>query len=89
MYKCNTSFVYWRELAPAIVSLTGDWVRGDDSHNYYYSLFPFWFRRLDVGTNCIGNHYLVILLTQLLSERSDHFMQDSAQNFIDRNYESR
>ena len=26
-----TSFVYCRELAPGTVSLTGDWVRGDDS----------------------------------------------------------
>ena len=31
-------FVYCRELAPSTVSLTGDWVRGDDSEqNSYYS----------------------------------------------------
>ena len=32
----NTSFVYCRGLAPAIVSLTGDWDRGYDSKQYMY-----------------------------------------------------
>ena len=32
----NTSFVYCRELAPGTVSLTGDWVRGDDSKQCRY-----------------------------------------------------
>ena len=33
----NASFVYCREFAPGTVSLTGDWVRGDDSkHISYY-----------------------------------------------------
>ena len=27
----NTRFVYCRELAPGIISLTGGWARGDDS----------------------------------------------------------
>ena len=35
----NMSFVNCRELAPGTVSLTGDWVCGDDSkHTSYYSL---------------------------------------------------
>ena len=37
-YIYDTSFVYCRELAPGTVkhtvSLTGDWVRGDDSKQY-------------------------------------------------------
>ena len=32
----NTRFVYGRELAPAIISLTGGWARGDDSKQYGY-----------------------------------------------------
>ena len=31
-----TSFVYCRELAPGTISLTGDWVRGDDSKQTSY-----------------------------------------------------
>ena len=33
----NTLFVYCRELAPCIVSLTGDRAQGDDSKQYTYS----------------------------------------------------
>ena len=34
----NTSFVYCRELSPGTISLTGGWVRGDDSkQNSYYT----------------------------------------------------
>ena len=34
----DTSFYYCREFVPGTVSLTGDWVRGDDSkQNSYYS----------------------------------------------------
>ena len=34
----NTRFVYCRELTPGTVSLTGDWVRGDDIKlNSYYT----------------------------------------------------
>ena len=29
-------FVYCRELAPGIISLTGGWARGDDSKQYGY-----------------------------------------------------
>ena len=32
----NTSFVYCCELAPGTVSLTGDWVHGDDSKQTLY-----------------------------------------------------
>ena len=32
----NTRFVYCRELAPGIISLTGDWARGNDSKQYGY-----------------------------------------------------
>ena len=32
----NTRFVYCRELAPGIISLTGGWARGDDSKEYGY-----------------------------------------------------
>ena len=38
----NMSFVNCRELAPGTVSLTGDWVHGDDSKQnlYYTSVIP-------------------------------------------------
>ena len=36
-----TSFVYCRELAPGTVSLTGDWVRGDDSKQTSYYIGKF------------------------------------------------
>ena len=31
VHEYNTTFVYCRELAPGIISLTGGWARGDDS----------------------------------------------------------
>ena len=33
----NTRFVYCRELAPGTISLTGGWVRDDDSKQYGYN----------------------------------------------------
>ena len=35
-YVYNMRFVYCRELAPGIISLTGGWARGDDSKQYGY-----------------------------------------------------
>ena len=37
----NTRFVYCRELAPGIISLTGGWARGDDSKQYGYFFYSF------------------------------------------------
>ena len=42
MLGYNTSFVYCRKLAPGTVSLTGGWVRGDDSKQNSYNMFPFY-----------------------------------------------
>ena len=39
----NPFLVYFRELAPGTVSLTGDWAQGDDSkhdsHFFFYKVF--------------------------------------------------
>ena len=41
-YVYNMRFVYCRELAPGIISLTGGWARGDDSKQYgYFLLFQY------------------------------------------------
>ena len=38
----NARFVYCRELAPGVISLTGGWARGDDSKQHgYFLLFQY------------------------------------------------
>ena len=39
-FHYNTSSVYCRELAPGTVSLTGNWVHGDDSKQNSYYILP-------------------------------------------------
>ena len=40
--KYNSFLVYCRDMAPATVSLTGDWAQGDDSkHDLHYTAKPF------------------------------------------------
>ena len=64
--RYNTSSVYCRELAPGTVTLTGDWVRGDDSKQttYYVYIYP-------------TDHVVAILVTNVYAYNLEKWLYGS------------
>ena len=58
-YYYNSFLVYYRELAPGTVSLTGDWAQGDDNkHDSHYRLVC---KSLFIGCVLFSAAYIVVL----------------------------